>query len=100
GVLVLEEDGDAALVRMLRRLADAVDESRPRVRVRRLEGVVVAVDPGTDDHVRADLGGQVDRVERESQRLGPRRVVRRREAALAEARIEVEPARDAVDAVP
>ena len=68
---------------VLRRLADAVDEARPRRRVRGLEGVVVALDPGPDDEVRPDLGGEVDRLAGQPQRLGAGRVVGRGEAALA-----------------
>ena len=99
GVLVLEEHGHAAVARVLRRLADAVDEPPPRVRVRRLERVVVALDPGPDDHVRSELAREIDCLLRQAQRLRARRVVRRREAALREARVEMETARDAVDAV-
>ena len=66
---MLEEDGDAALLRVLRGLADPVDEPRPRLLVGRLEGVVVALDPGPDDHLRARLTGEVDRLARQPQRL-------------------------------
>ena len=68
-------------------------------RVRRLERVVVALDPRPDDQVRADLAGEVGGVERELQRLVAHRVVGRGEAAPPEARVEVQPAREAVDAV-
>ena len=99
-VLVLEEDGDAMLLRVLRGLADAVDEAGPRLLVRRLERVVVAFDSGPDDHVRAGLGGEVDRLARQPERLCPRRVVRGDEAAQLEARVEVQAAGDAVDPMP
>jgi hypothetical protein len=69
GVLVLEEQQDPALAAALRRLADAVDQPRPGVRVIGLERVVVALDPGPDDEVRADLAGHVDRGERAPHRL-------------------------------
>ena len=49
--------------------------------------------------MRADLGGEIDALARQPQRLGPGRVVGRAEAALAEPRIEVEAAADAVDPV-
>ena len=100
GVLVLEEHRHAALAGVLGRLADAVDEALPRRRVRRLERVVVALDPGPDDEVRPELSREVDRLEREAERLRARRVVGRRETALGEPRIEVQAAREAVDAVP
>ena len=80
--------------------ADAVDEARPGLLVRRLERVVVALDPGPDDHVGAGLAGEVDRLARQPQRLLAGRVVGRAERALAEAGVEVEAARDAVDPVP
>jgi hypothetical protein len=96
---VLEEDGDAALLRVLRRLADAVDEPRPRLLVRRLERVVVALDSGPDDHLRAGLAREVDRLAGQPQRLLADRVVGRAEGTFLEARVEVEPARDAVDPV-
>ena len=64
GVLVLEEEQDPVLAAALRRLPDPVHEPRPRLRIGRLERVVVALDPGPDDEVRADLAGEVDRVER------------------------------------
>ena len=47
-----------------------------------------------------DVGGEVDRLAGEPQRLRARLVVGRAEASLAEAGIEVQAARDAVDAVP
>ena len=99
GVLVLEEHGDATPVRVLGGLADAVDEALPGVRVAGLEGVVVALDPGPDDEVGADVGGQVDPFRREPERLGPRRVVRRRETAFGKEWVKVQAARDAVHAV-
>ena len=75
-------------------------KARPRLGVRRLERVVVALDPGPDDHLRADVGREVDRLACQPQRLRARLVVGRAEASLAEAGIEMEAARDAVDAVP
>ena len=83
----------------LRGLADPVDEPRPALLVRRLERVVVALDPRPDDEVRAELAREVDGVERSLHGLAARRVVGRHEAALAEARIEVEARRHAVDVV-
>ena len=96
---MLEEDGDALLLRVLRRLADPVDEPGPGLLVRRLERVVVALDPGPDDHLGAGLAREVDRLPGQAKGFLSRRVVRRTERSLGEARIEVEPARNAVDAV-
>ena len=79
--------------------ADPVDQPRPALRVRSLEGVVVALDPGPDDEVRLELAREVDRVQRPGQRLAPRRLVRGDEASPAEARVEVQAGRDAVDVV-
>ena len=61
---------------LLRGLADAVDEPRPALGVRRLEGVVVALDPGPDDHPRAEPAGEVGAPRRSGAR--PRRGSRRR----------------------
>jgi hypothetical protein len=99
-VLVLEEDHDAALGGVLGGLPDPVHEARPRLPVRRLERVVVALDPRPDDHLRAALGGEVDRLPRQPQGVLAEGVVGRDERALAEARVQVQPARDAVDPVP
>ena len=63
-VLVLEEEQDPVVGAALRGLPDAVDEPRPALLVRRLERVVVALDPGPDDQVRAELAREVDRRER------------------------------------
>ena len=79
--------------------SDAVDEPRPRLRVRRLERVVVALDPRPDDEVGAELAGEVDRVERSPDGLGRVGGSGDDEPALAEARVEVEPRRHAVDVV-
>ena len=38
---------------------DALDEPAPALRVGRLERVVVALDPGPDDEVRAERAGEV-----------------------------------------
>ena len=45
GVLVLEEEQDSVLLAPLRGLPDPVDEPGPALGVRRLERVVVALDP-------------------------------------------------------
>src|ERR687886_540628 len=58
-----------------------------------------AHDSGPDDHLRADVGREVDRREREAERLVTCRVVRRTERPLCEPGVEVQPARDAVDPV-
>ena len=96
---MLEEERDAALLAASGDLADAVDEPRPRLRVRGLEGVVVALDSRPQDHVRSDRGGEVGGDERLRERLGANGVVRRREPAAAESWIQVRPGRDGVDAV-
>jgi len=69
GVLVLEQDRAAVLGHPHGRLPDAVDEPLPALRVGRLEGIVVALDPRPDDETRPELAGEVGRVERELQRL-------------------------------
>src|SRR3954467_11845703 len=79
--------------------ARAAREPRPGVGVRRLERVVVALDPGPDDEVRAELACEIGGFERQPPRPRPRRGIWGDEPAAAEARIEMEPARDAVDAV-
>ena len=99
GVLVLQEERHAPLAASRRDLADTVDEARPRVCVRRLEGIVVALDPGPEDHLRADVAGEVGGLERLPQRISPHGVVRRRESALAEARIQVRAGGDRIDPV-
>ena len=99
GVLVLEEELDPVVRAALRDLAHAVDEARPGLRVGRLERVVVALDPGPEDHLRADRGGEVRGVERLGQRVAAHRVVGRGEPALAVARVQVRAGGDRVDAV-
>ena len=100
GVLVLEEERDAALGAPARDLADAVDEARPRVGVRRLERVVVALDSRPEDHLRAELARERGHVERLGERRAPHRVVGGGEAALAVAGVQVRSGRDGVDPVP
>ena len=100
GVLVLEEEENPVLLAALCRLPDAVDEPCPALGIRRLERIVVALDPGPEDEVRADLAREVDRLERERESGVAHGVVRGRETALAEPRVEVQPGADGVDAVP
>ena len=83
----------------LRRLADPLHEPCPALGVRRLEGVVVALDPRPDDEVGAELAGEVGRLERPLERLLADRGIGRDEAALPKARIEMEPGADGVDPV-
>ena len=71
GVLVLEEEEDAVLGAPLGRLGQPVHEPLPALAVRRLERVVVALDPRPDDEVRADLPGEVGALTREPPRLLP-----------------------------
>ena len=73
GVLVLEEEQDSVFLAPLRRLPDPVDEPRPALGVRRLERVVVALDPRPDDEVRAELAGEVDGLEGALHGFGSRR---------------------------
>ena len=100
GVLVLEEEERPALGTLACDLADAVDETGPRVAVRRLERVVVALDAWPEDHLRSDLAGEACRSQSLGQRVRAHRVVGRRQAALAEARVEMRTGTDGVDAVP
>src|SRR5207248_3948099 len=80
-------------------LADALDEAAPGLAVRGLEGVVVALDAGPADQVRANRGGEVHGAQRDLERLAAEPVVRLREGALAEARFEVKAGGHAVDVV-
>ena len=79
--------------------AEAVDEPAPAVRVRRLERVVVALDPGPDDHRHAQLARQLRAGDGDLHRLAADGRVGIDEPAAAEARIEVQPAGEAVDVV-
>src|SRR3954465_2821699 len=99
GVLVLQEDLDPVAGADLRRLADALDQPRPALAVGRLERVVVALDPGPDDEVSAQLAGEVRRRARDLPRRLAHARVGRGEAALAEAMVDVQAAGDRVDAV-
>ena len=99
GVLVLEEQLHAVGAAALGGLADPVHEPGPALAVGRLERVVVALDPGPDDEMGAELAGKVDGLQRAPHRLRPCRRIGRDEAALAEARVEVEAGRQAVDVV-
>ena len=67
--------------------------------VGRLEGVVVALDPGPDDHVGAERAGELRALAHDPPRLGAHVLVGVDEAAAAEARVEVQAAGDAVDVV-
>ena len=100
GVLVLEEKQDPAVGAALSRLADSLDQPVPALAVGALKRIVVALDPGPDDEMRAELAGEVDRARRPAQGLGPRGVVGRDESPTAEARIEVQARRHAVHVVP
>ena len=77
GVLVLEEEEPVAAREHLRGLGDPVDQPRPDLGVRHLERVVVALDAGPDDHVRADLAGELRALAGEPHRLRAHRVVER-----------------------
>ncbi len=96
---MLEEEQDPTLPATLGRLAYSLDEPGPALAVGRLERVVVALDPGPDDEVGAELPGEVDRIERPAQCLRPCRFIGRHEPTAAEACIEVQAAREAVDVV-
>ncbi len=99
GVLVLEEELHAVAGADLRGLGDPVQEPPPALGVGRLERVVVALDPGPDDEVRSDRAGELGRLAGEAARVGAQVGVGGDESASPEARIEVQAARDAVDAV-
>ena len=100
GVLVLEEQRHTALGAPSGDLADAVDEAGPDVRVGGLERVVVALDARPQDHLGADVAGEIGGVEPFLEGVPAHRVVGRREPALAVARIEMGARREGVDAVP
>ena len=51
GVLVLQKQRHALVPAHLRRLPEPLDQPAPGVRVRRLEGIVVALSSGPDDEV-------------------------------------------------
>ena len=96
---MLEEEERAVLGALVRDLAHAVDETRPRLAVRRLERVVVALDAGPEDHLRSDLAGEAGCSKRLGERVCAHRVVGRREAAFAKARVEMRARTDRVDAM-
>ena len=99
-VLVLEEQLDAVLGARLRGLGDPVEEPLPRLRVRGLERVVVALDPRPAHHVRADGAGHLGGLAGEPAGLGTHRRIGRHEPPSTEARVEMEARADRVDAVP
>ena len=78
---------------------ETIEEPRPALGVRGLEGVVVALDPGPDDEVGAEPAREVSGGDRAALGLAPHLGIGGAEAAAAEERVEVEPGRDAVDAV-
>src|SRR4029450_5995135 len=78
---------------------DTVQETGPRFCVRRLERIVVTLDSGPDDHLRADIAGKGESFLGQAQRLSAGRVVGRAKTTLTEPGVEMETARDAVDAV-
>ena len=100
GVLVLEEEQPAVRRESLRRLRDPVEQARPDLGVGHLERIVVALAAGPDDHVRADLAGEIGGLQFRPQRLGAHRVVERGQAAPAEAWVDVQAATRRVDPVP
>ena len=79
--------------------AEPVDEPGPAVRVRRLERVVVALDPGPDDHRHAELARELRARDGDLHRLAAHRRVGVDEPAAPEPRVEVQPAGQAVDVV-
>ena len=99
GVLVLEEELDAVLGALLRGQSHALDEPLPRVRVGRLEGVVVALDARPDDVVRADRPREVGAVHGALDGLGAHLRIWAHQPAAAEDRVEVHARGDAVDVV-
>ncbi len=83
----------------LGRLGHPLHEPLPRLGVGRLEGVVVAFDPGPADHVRAHGSCHLGRLAGEPPRLGARGRVDRRQPALPEPRVRMQPGADRRDAV-
>ena len=73
--------------------------SVPALRVGRLERIVVALDPGPDDHRHAELPASSAPRDGDLQGLGAHRRVGIAEAAAPEAWVEVQPAGEAVDVV-
>ncbi len=99
GVLVLEEQLDPVLGAHRSGLGHALDQPPPRVDVRRLERVVVALAAGPDDQVGAQRPGERSRLAHDPSRLRAHRRIRIDQAAPAEARIQVQTAGYAVDIV-
>ena len=99
GVLVLEEQPHAVPLAHLGGLPDALDQPSPRVGVRGLERVVVALDAGPHDEVRAQRAGEVGGLAGEAARLLAHAGVGRHQPAAAELRIQVQAGGDAVDVV-
>ena len=98
-VLVLEPERLALLGERRRDLPEPVDEQVPALRVRRLERVVVALDPRPDDHRHAELAGELRAGDGDLHRLVAHGRIRVAEPAAAEPRIEVQAAGQAVDVV-
>jgi hypothetical protein len=73
---VLEEELHSVLVATARDLGDAVDEEVPALPVGGLERIVVALDPGPDDEVRAEGAGEVGGGERQANGLAAYALVR------------------------
>ena len=77
GVLVLQEQLDSVAGAHSGCLLDAIDEAAPTLRIRGLEGVVVALDTRPDDVVRSQAAGELGSVQRPLQSQRPHLVVRR-----------------------
>ena len=96
---MLEQQLDAVALTLLRGLRHALDQPPPRLDVRRLERIVVALDPWPDDQVRAERAGELRRLAGDPARLGAQVGIGVDEAAVGEPRVEVQAARDAIDVV-
>ena len=94
GVLVLEEQLDPVLAAHRGCLAQPLDQPAPRVDVRRLEWVVVALAARPDDQVGAERSGERRRVADDPDGLGAQRRIGVDQPSAAEARIEVQTAGD------
>jgi hypothetical protein len=99
GVLVLEKQLHVVARADLGGLADAIDQPSPGVDVGRLERVVVALAAGPDDQVGTEGARELGGLEQDAAGLRAHALVGIRQPASAEARIQVQPARDAVDVV-
>jgi len=89
GVLVLEEQRHAVTRAYLRGLPHAVDQPPPRVHVRGLERIVVALASRPDDQVGTERAGEVGGIADDPASFGTDRGVGVDKPSATEARVEV-----------